>query len=352
MASETSQTEETSGPPRVAITLGDPNGIGPEVALKCLADTRIRDFVDPVLVGAASVARDHARELGMENLDIWQVSDPAFEAEPTRIKIIDSTLEPAPPVKFGEDTAEAGEQAFQAIKVAVDLAVDGEVDAIVTGPISKKAISLAGYEFPGHTEYLVERTDTEVHTMMLVSGDLRVGLVTAHIPLAQVAKAVTRNAVVRSLKSIHASLQRDFGIMRGKIAVLGLNPHAGEGGLLGREETQAIIPAIKQCAKAEIMAFGPFSSDGFFGSRAYKGYDAILAMYHDQGLIPFKALAFNQGINFTAGLPIVRTSPDHGTAFDIAGQNRASAQSMRQALYLALDIVRQRGIAASDMKQL
>ena len=348
MASDSSQEEAPRTPPRVAFTLGDPNGIGPEVTLKCLADTRIRTMADPVLVGSVAVVRTHARAMGMENLDIWPVNDPAMDVEPTRLKIIDSAPGQGATVNFGQHTGEAGEQAFQAIKVAVDLALNGEVDAIVTGPISKKAISLAGYDFPGHTEYLVERTESNAHMMMLVAGDLRVGLVTAHVPLSRVARAVTRDAIVKSVNSLVASLERDFGVVRGKVAVLGLNPHAGEGGLLGHEETKAIIPAIKQCSKSGMMAFGPFPADGFFGSMAYRGYDAVLAMYHDQGLIPFKSLAFNQGVNYTAGLPIVRTSCDHGTAFDIAGQNRADEQSTRQALYLALDIVRQRNQAASD----
>lgn len=352
IASENRQSEAPPKPPGVAFTLGDPNGIGPEVVLKCLSDTRIRALADPVLIGSAAVVRVHARALGMENLDIWPVTDPAFQVEPTRLKIIDSAPGQGASVEFGQDTAEAGEQAFQAIRVAVDLAMAGKVEGIVTGPISKKAISLAGYDFAGHTEYLVERTGAESHTMMLVAGDLRVGLVTAHVPLSQVARAVTKEAVVGSLDSIEASLRRDFGIERGKIAVLGLNPHAGEGGMLGQEETKAIIPAIKQATKAGIMAFGPFPADGFFGNRSFRGYDAILAMYHDQGLIPFKALAFNKGVNFTAGLPIVRTSCDHGTAFDIAGQNRADEQSTRQALYLALDIVRQRRYATSSEPEL
>ena len=335
-------------PPRVAFTLGDPNGIGPEVALKCLSDTRIREFADPVLIGSAAVVRVHARALGMENLDIWPVTDPRFEVEPTRLKIIDSAPGQGAAVEFGKETAEAGQQAFQAIRVAVNLAIEGRVDAIVTGPISKKAISLAGYEFAGHTDYLVERTESVAHTMMMVAGDLRVGLLTAHVPLAEVSEAVTKDAVVEGVDAIDTSLKRDFGIERGRIAVLGLNPHAGEGGVLGQEESTAIIPAIRQCAKAGVMAFGPFPADGFFGSRAFRGYDAMLAMYHDQGLIPFKAIAFNEGVNFTAGLPIVRTSCDHGTAFDIAGQNRADEQSTRQALYLALDIVRQRRYADAD----
>ncbi|MDE2729831.1 MAG: 4-hydroxythreonine-4-phosphate dehydrogenase PdxA [Bacteroidota bacterium] len=349
MASETQPAEAPRTPPIVAFTLGDPNGIGPEVALKCLSDTRIRELADPVLIGSAAVVRAHAHALGLDNLDIWPVTDPSFEVAPTRLKIIDSAPGKGASVDFGKETAEAGQQAFQAVRVAVSLAMEGRVDAIVTGPISKKAISLAGYGFAGHTDYLVERTEPGAHIMMMVADDLRVGLLTAHVPLAEVARVVTKDAVVAGVNTIDASLRQDFGIERGRIAVLGLNPHAGERGVLGREESGAIIPAIRYCSKGGIMAFGPFPADGFFGSRAFRGYDAILAMYHDQGLIPFKTLAFNEGVNFTAGLPIVRTSCDHGTAFDIAGRNRADEQSTRQALYLALDVVRQRRYADNSL---
>ena len=322
--------------------MGDPNGIGPEVVLKSLADTRIREFVDPVLIGSPSVLQAHVKELGMEPLNIAPVMHPGFTVSENRLKIIDSAPERKHSLELGQIRKYAGEQAFQSVEIAVDLAIEGKVDAVVTSPISKKAIAMAGYSFPGHTEFLVERTGATSHTMMLVSGNLRVGLLTGHMPIAQVANKVTKTEVVQCLKSVASSLESDFGIQCPKIGVLGLNPHAGERGLLGREEIRAIIPGIKESCKSGILAFGPFPADGFFGSRAYRGYDAVLAMYHDQGLIPFKTMAFNMGVNFTAGLPIVRTSPDHGTAFDIAGKNKADESSMRQALFTAVDIVRQR----------
>jgi 4-hydroxythreonine-4-phosphate dehydrogenase len=213
---------------------------------------------------------------------------------------------------------------------------------MVTAPISKEAIAMAGYTNPGHTEFIAKRSGSDSFTMMLVSDDLRVGLVTGHIPIWDVPKRTTSEAILDKLRVISTSLRQDFGIERPKIAVLGLNPHAGDGGILGKEEAEVILPSIQQSCEEGNLVFGPFPADSFFGIGAYRLYDAVLAMYHDQGLVPFKTLAFESGVNFTAGLSLVRTSPDHGTAFNIAGEGEASPGSMRSALYLAIDIARRR----------
>ena len=326
---------------RVAITLGDPNGIGPEVVLKSLADVRNR-IVDPVLIGSPHVLRLHAKKLKIELPELAVVTDTKESIPAHALRIIDPEPGKEPEVAMGEVTGPAGELAMRTVDLAVDLTLNGAVEAMVTAPISKRAIALAGYEFPGHTEFLVQRTGATSHTMMMVAGTLRVGLLTAHIRLTKVGEQVSKDNLKRSLKSIAHSLREDFGILRPQIAVLGLNPHAGEDGLLGDEERDVIIPSIKESGQEGVMAFGPFPADGFFGSGTYREYDAVLAMYHDQGLIPFKTLSFGEGVNYTAGLPIVRTSPDHGTAFGIVGRNQADRGSMRHAIYLAVDIVRQR----------
>ncbi len=328
--------------PRVAVTLGDPNGIGPEVVLKSLADARMRRLIDPVIIGSLHVIELYTDKLELEFPELIPVTEAMEPVPASALRVMNPSPGEKPRVAPGDVTGHAGDLAMKSVRLAVDLALDSAVDAIVTAPISKRAIALAGYEFPGHTEFLVHRTRAASHTMMMIAGALRVGLLTVHIPLAKVAKRVRKADIKRCLKSIARSLQADFGIVRPRIAVLGLNPHAGEEGVLGGEESAEIIPAIRESCKGGIMTFGPFPADGFFGSGTYRGYDAVLAMYHDQGLIPFKTLAFGRGVNFTAGLPIVRTSPDHGTAFDIAGKNRADEGSVRHAIYLAADIARQR----------
>ena len=328
--------------PRIAVTLGDPNGVGPEVVLKCLTDSRLMKFVEPLLVGSAHVLTVHANKLGYRDLRIHVVQQPPEGLQEGGLTILDVAKGDKPDVAFGQVTRDAGSLAMKAVEVATDLCLEGHAEAMVTAPISKEAIVLAGYESPGHTEFITRRAGSGSYTMMLVSDELRVGLVTGHIPIWDVPKRVTIEAILEKIRVISASLSQDFGVDRPKIAVLGLNPHAGDGGVLGREETDAILPAIEQSREEGNMVFGPFPADSFFGIGAYRLYDAVLAMYHDQGLIPFKTLAFESGVNFTAGLPIVRTSPDHGTAFNIAGEGKASPGSMRSAVYLALDIIRRR----------
>ena len=336
--------------PRIAVTLGDPNSVGPEVVLKCLTDSRLMKFVEPLLVGSAHVLKVHANKLGYRDLCIHVVQQAPERLQEGGLTVLDIAKGDKPRVEFGQVTKDAGRLAMKAVEAATDLCLDGHVEAMVTAPISKEAIVLAGYDDPGHTEFITRRTGSDTYTMMLVSDELRVGLVTGHIPIWDVPKRVTSEAILEKIRVISASLVQDFGIDRPKIAVLGLNPHAGDGGVLGREETETILPAIERSCEEGNLVFGPFPADSFFGIGAYRLYDAVLAMYHDQGLIPFKTLAFESGVNFTAGLPIVRTSPDHGTAFNIAGEGKASPGSMRSAVYLALDIIHRRTPRLSQRK--
>ncbi len=332
--------EESKERTRIAITLGDPNGIGPEVVLKCLDDPLVMKRIDPVVIGPGKVLQEHAKALGRRPpVLIENMNAPV----PKRgIRIVNTSKEQQVMVEMGKLTPQAGSMAMDAVDEGIRLAWQGEVRALVTGPISKLAIVRAGYNFPGHTEYLAKKTGVKDHVMMMVCRELRISLATGHIALKQVSERLTVNGLVAKLKRVRASLIRDFGILRPKIAVLGLNPHAGESGVLGNEEKDVIIEAVKDAGNRGIIALGPFPADGFFGSGQYCGYDAIMAMYHDQGLAPFKILSFGSGVNFTAGLPIVRTSPDHGTAFNIAGQNQANEGSMVQAVLQAAAIAEQR----------
>lgn len=328
--------------PRIGITLGDPNGIGPEVVLKCLYDVRLTKFFTPVVIGSRSVLQVHARKLGYGDVKFEEVTSVPERFQEGSITVLDITGGQKPDVAFGKITEEGGRVAMLAVEKATELCMNGQLDAVVTAPISKEAISLAGYREPGHTDFIARLTNATDYTMMMVAGEMRIGLVTTHISIWDVPKAITESAILRHIRIIHKSLVEDFAITRPRIAVLGLNPHAGDGGVLGREELDTIIPAIRTACDEGFFAFGPYAADGFFAVNGYRNFDAVLAMYHDQGLVPFKTLAFESGVNFTAGLPIVRTSPDHGTAYDIAGEGKASPGSMRSAIYLAIDIVRRR----------
>ena len=329
--------------PRIAISLGDPNGIGPEVTLKSLQDSRLLKYVDPVIIGDANVLNTHLEHLQLRDLDIRVVRDLADTAPGDQvITVLDIGDGAETNVAFGEITEAAGALSMKAVERAVDLCMENVVDAMVTAPISKEAISMAGYQNRGHSGFIARRTNSKSHTMMMVSEELRVGLVTEHVPIWDVPKKITKEAILERVNIMSNSLINDFAVDRPRIAILGLNPHAGDGGLLGREEQDTIMPAIEASCEQGHLVFGPFPADGFFAVGGFRNYDAILAMYHDQGLIPFKTIAFGHGVNYTAGLPIVRTSPDHGTAFNIAGKGEASPASMRSAIYLALDIVRQR----------
>jgi len=325
--------------PRIAITLGDPNGIGPEVVLKSLLDTRLFKYIDPLLVGSADILYQHASSLGLHDFKFKVIQD-ASEMDGT-LCLLDVSKDIEVDLEIGKITQKAGLLSMKSVEAAVSLCSNGQIDAMVTAPISKEAIALAGYDNKGHSGFIAQSTDTQNYTMMMVADILRVGLVTEHVPLWEVPQHITQDAILEKVRIVSHCLKTDFAINRPRIAVLGLNPHAGDGGYLGQEEQEIITPAIKKCCQEGFLVFGPFASDGFFAISSYRNYDAVLAMYHDQGLIPFKTLAFGSGVNYTAGLPIIRTSPDHGTAFNIAGKGMASPDSMRSALYLARDIVRQ-----------
>lgn len=331
-------TEEA--PIRVGITIGDINGIGPEIIIKAFRNSEMLVNCTPIIYGSTKVIAFHKKAINDE-LMVYQGVKDASEAQDKKVNIVNCWQEPAD-VTLGKANETGGKYAFLSLEAATQDLASGKIDVLVTAPISKDTIHMAGFKFPGHTEYLAHLSGQEEALMMMVSGDLRVALVTSHIALKEVSKEVTEERVLSKILQLEKSLRKDFGIIRPKIAVLGLNPHAGEKGAMGEEESTVISPAISKAYNQDILAFGPYPADGFFGSRQYRNFDGVLAMYHDQGLTGFKSLAFDDGVNYTAGLPIVRTSPDHGTAFDIAGQDKANEQSIRSAVYLAMDIYRNR----------
>jgi 4-hydroxythreonine-4-phosphate dehydrogenase len=325
---------------RVGITLGDLNGIGPEVIIKALRDNRIlQDFI-PIIYGSTKVFSHYKKLINDEDF-VYQSCKTAQEAIAKKINIVNVWNDE---IKFdvGISTESGGKYAFQALEKATEDLAANKIDVLVTAPICKDGIIKAGFNFPGHTEYLAHLSNVDDALMLMVNGKLRVALVTTHLALKDVSKTLTKDKIVSKIKQLESSLKKDFGIIRPKIAVFGLNPHAGENGKMGDEEKEIILPAIQQAKGDNVLAFGPYPADSFFGSSSLNDFDGVLAMYHDQGLTAFKALAFDEGVNYTAGLPIVRTSPDHGTAFDIAGKNLASEQSMRSAIYLAIDIYKNR----------
>lgn len=327
--------------PRIGITHGDTNGIGYEIILKTLEDQRILELCTPIVYGSGRMATYHRKGMNLAQVNFVTRED-ASEALPDEYTIINVVPDDVK-IDLGQPTQAAGQAAFAALERATADLRDGKIDAIVTAPINKRSIQSDTFVFPGHTEYLESLAgDGSKALMIMVAGNLRVALATAHIPVSRIASTLTRELVVEKIKALDTSLRRDFGIVRPRIAVLSLNPHAGEQNLLGTEESEIISPAIFDAASEKIGAFGPYAADGFFGSGQWKHFDGVLAMYHDQGLAPFKTIAMDSGVNFTAGLPFVRTSPDHGTGYDIAGQGIASPDSMRAAIYEAIDIARRR----------
>ncbi len=325
---------------KVGITHGDYNGISYEIILNTLSDSRILDICIPVIYGSAKAAAYHRKVLNLNNIAINSIRnvDEIHARRNNLINCIDDNIK----VELGKATSLAGESAFIALEHAVNDLKAGKIDVLVTAPINKYDIQSEKFPFSGHTDYLQAKFNASDVVMFMVSDIMRVGLVCEHVPLARVQQYITKEKILSKLKIIKESLVADFTITNPKIAVLGLNPHAGDNGLLGTEENEIIKPAIEEAQQQGIYAFGPFAADGFFGSGQFVQYDAILAMYHDQGLTPFKALTSGQGVNFTAGLPIIRTSPAHGTAYDIAGKGIASCDSFRNALYLACDIYKNR----------
>ncbi len=320
---------------RVGITHGDINGIGYEVIIKTLLDARLLAVCTPIVYGSTKVMAYHRKALNIDNFSLSNIQE-AKEANPKRASII-NCVDDSIRVELGRPSKMAGEAAFMALEKSVQDLMEHQIDVLVTGPINKYTIQQEGFEFPGHTEYLQTKFDEPESLMLMVGPNLKVGIVTGHIPLVDVPGSLNQELILNKLRLMNRTLKTDFNIRKPKIAVLGLNPHMGDKGLIGKEEIDIIEPSINLAREEDILALGPFSADGLFGSSAYTHFDAVLAMYHDQGLGPFKALSFDAGVNYTAGLPIIRTSPAHGTAYEITGENKASPESLRQAIYLACD---------------
>jgi len=320
--------------------LGDFNGIGPEVIIKTLADNRIQNYCIPVIYGSGHLLNKMRKRLAIESFSFQQLKT-AENLETKRVNVINCWDEDYE-LNLGTPTPESGKAALKSLQAACHDLKTGLIDGLVTAPIDKDNIQADDFHFPGHTEFLTSYFNAPESLMFLVSEKLRVATVTGHIPLKDVVHKLTPELLILKTTLLLSSLQKDFGIQKPRVALLGFNPHAGENGLLGKEEEEIIIPAMRHLKNQGHLVFGPYPADGFFGTGHYRQVDAVLAMYHDQGLIPFKTLAFETGVNFTAGLPIVRTSPDHGTAYDIAGKNMAHETSFREALFLACDIIRKR----------
>jgi len=325
---------------RVGITHGDFNGISYEVMIKSLMDSRLYELFTPVIYGLPRVVGFHRKHMHLSDFNYTVISN-ISKLTVKKLNIC-SISDDEVKVEYGNSTQLAGNYAFQALEAAVKDLKDKKIDVLVTAPINKANIHSEKFAFQGHTEYLTQRFGVENSLMLMVSDKLKIGTVTNHIPVSEVAGTITEELILTKLAILNDSLEKDFLIVRPKIAVLGLNPHAGDKGLIGTEDESVIHAALIKAKDQGILAFGPFPADGFFGSGNYTRYDAVLSMYHDQGLIPFKLMSLDKGVNYTAGLPIVRTSPDHGTAYDIAGENIASPASMRQAIYLGVDIYKNR----------
>lgn len=324
---------------KIGISIGDINGIGLEVILKTLSNKNITNICTPVVYGSSKIVSYHKNIVGID-----------FQFQPTRsgdrislnkINIVNCWNDNVN-ITLGKATEAGGRYAYMSLEAATKDLRENHIHALVTAPINKEAMKMADFPFPGHTEYLTQMSSSEESLMLMVNEKLRIGLVTNHVPLRDVASLVTKSRVLQKIQIMNETLKMDFGIERPAIAVLGMNPHAGDNGTLGEEDEKLIRPAIVESKKKGILVMGPFPADGFFGSNQFSKYDGILAIYHDQGLIPFKALSFGQGINYTAGLNFVRTSPDHGTAYDIAGKNEADPASFRKAIFSAIDIFRNR----------
>ncbi len=326
----------------IGITHGDINSIGYEVIMKSFAQKEMLESFTPLVFGSSKVASYHRKTLNISDVNFNLVKS-ADLANPNRLNIV-NVVDHEVHIELGKSTSEAGELARIALQAAVEEYKSGHIDAIVTAPINKKNIQSKDFDYPGHTEYFAREFQSEDSLMLMVSNNLRIGMVTGHMPLREVPDTLTKELILRKLAIMDQSLRRDFGIVRPKIAVLSLNPHAGDNGLLGVEDRDIVAPAVMESFDNGVLTYGPYPADGFFGSGQFSKFDGILAMYHDQGLIAFKSLSFDNGVNFTAGLDLVRTSPAHGTAFEIAGKNIASADSMRHALNLASDIVRNRKV--------
>lgn len=325
----------------VGISQGDGNGIGYEVIIKALADTRILDSFIPVIYGSSKIFGFYKKSIHeIDQMDTYVINS-ATDAKARKINIVNCLPENVY-VEPGQASPESAQCAIRSLECAVEDLKQGIIDVLVTAPINKRAMSNEGFGFTGHTEYLEKVFAVNEVAMFMVSDTLKIGVVTGHIPLKDVSSAISKEKIISKLRLLNASLKKDFGIDSPKIGVLGLNPHCGDGGLLGDEEQRIILPAVEAANDEGILAFGPYSPDGYFGLGQFAKFDATLAMYHDQGLSPFKAIAFETGVNFTAGLPVIRTSPDHGTAYEMAGRDEANPRSMISAIYTAIDIYKNR----------
>ena len=325
---------------KVGITHGDINGIGYEVILKSFSDATMLELCTPIIYGSPKVATYHRKAMDIPtNFAIIASSEEALDDRVNILNCVDDELK----VELSKPTREGGKAALDALEKALSDYREGRIDVLVTAPINKHTIQSENFHFPGHTEYIEKEVgDGKKALMILMRGDFRMALVTGHIPVRDIATTLTKELIMEKIAIFHRSLKQDFAIDSPRIAVLSLNPHAGDNGVIGTEESEIIIPAIREMVGKGMQCFGPYPADGFMGSGNYCHFDGVLAMYHDQGLAPFKALAMDEGVNYTAGLPIVRTSPAHGTAYDIAGQGIAEEASFRQAVYTAIDVYRNR----------
>ena len=318
----------------VGISIGDLNGIGIEVILKTFQDKRMLEFCTPVLFGATKVVSYHKKALNLE-VSVHGITN-IDQINPNKINVLNIWKEEVK-IDLGKATKESGTYAAKSLEAATNHLKENKVDVLITAPINKENIQSDSFNYPGHTEYLEANLEGK-SLMILLTDELRIGLITGHIPIAKVAETITPELIKDKVDTMHESLKRDFGIVKPKIAVLSLNPHCGDNGVIGKEDDEIIKPTVQEIATSGKLVFGPYAADGFFGSKTYKQFDGVLATYHDQGLAPFKALSFGKGVNFTAGLNHVRTSPDHGTGYDIAGKNLANSSSFTEALFTALQV--------------
>ncbi|MFN3404088.1 MAG: 4-hydroxythreonine-4-phosphate dehydrogenase PdxA [Cytophagaceae bacterium] len=333
--------KNTAEKPVVGITIGDFNGIGPEIILKTLADPRILKICIPVVYGSFKILSKYKKLLPeVEEISFHQIKN-LEGLNPKKVNLV-QCWEEDHEINPGKITPEAGRCAVLALNKATEDLTTGRIDAVVTGPINKKNTQGDDFKYPGHTEYFTHKSGANESLMLLVSELMRIGVVTGHVPIGEVNKSLTKEKILSKINILYKSLKNDFGITKPKLALLGLNPHAGEDGLIGNEENDLLTPIVEELKTKGILIFGPFPADAFFGTMTFKKFDGILGMYHDQGLIPFKTLSFETGVNFTAGLNVIRTSPDHGTAYDIAGKNMADETSFREAVFLATDIAKKR----------
>lgn len=325
---------------KVVFSCGDINGIGLECLIKVFEDERMFKFFTPIVYASRQIVNFHRNTLKHSSISINEIRE-IDHAREGKLNVVNFSKENVK-LNFGQPDKSIASYVLESLKLSVDAVLNKKADAIITLPINKEVLHSDQFNYSGHTEYLRDRSGVEESLMFLVTEQLKVGLVTNHLSIGQVAGSITEDAIIKKAKIMHHSLKKDFGMVEPKIALLGLNPHAGDNGLIGKEEIEVIDQAIQKLNKNGVRAFGPYSADGFFGMKQYAKFDAVLAMYHDQGLIPFKMLAFEDGVNFTAGLPIVRTSPDHGTAYDIAGKDKADPTSLRNSIFTALQICRNR----------